>query len=221
MMEELKGGLVVSCQALEHEPLHGNGHMAAMALAVKQGGAVGIRANGPTDIRQIKEKVDLPIIGIWKKDYEGFDAFITPMTEDAKSVAEAGADIIAVDATEQTRPQKLEELVDYIQQVLGKKVMADISTLSEGKDAHELGCDYIGTTLSGYTSYTKDRAQPDFSLLEELIKEVSTPVVAEGNFGSPEQAKKALEIGANFVVVGGAITRPQLITKSFVDGMKS
>ncbi|GAQ17726.1 N-acetylmannosamine-6-phosphate 2-epimerase [Oceanobacillus picturae] len=220
-MEELKGGLVVSCQALEHEPLHGNGHMAAMALAVKQGGAVGIRANGPTDIRQIKEKVDLPIIGIWKKDYEGFDAFITPMTEDAKSVAEAGADIIAVDATEQTRPQKLEELVDYIQQVLGKKVMADISTLSEGKDAHELGCDYIGTTLSGYTSYTKDRAQPDFSLLEELIKEVSTPVVAEGNFGSPEQAKKALEIGANFVVVGGAITRPQLITKSFVDGMKS
>ncbi|WP_259343692.1 N-acetylmannosamine-6-phosphate 2-epimerase [Oceanobacillus picturae] len=221
MMEELKGGLVVSCQALEHEPLHGNGHMAAMALAAKQGGAVGIRANGPSDIRQIKKKVDLPIIGIWKKDYEGFDAFITPTIEDAKSVAEAGADIIAVDATEQTRPQKLEELVDYIQQVLGKKVMADISTLSEGKDAHELGCDYIGTTLSGYTSYTKDRAQPDFSLLEELIKEVSTPVVAEGNFGSPEQAKKALEIGANFVVVGGAITRPQLITKSFVDGMKS
>ncbi|AVR00205.1 N-acetylmannosamine-6-phosphate 2-epimerase [Oceanobacillus iheyensis] len=219
-MEELKGGLVVSCQALEHEPLHGNGHMAAMALAAKQGGAVGIRANGPADIRQIKDKVDLPIIGIWKKDYEGFDAFITPTTEDAKSVAEAGADIIAVDATEQSRPQKLEELVDYIQQVLGKKVMADISTLSEGKNAHELGCDYISTTLSGYTSYTKDRAQPDFSLLEELIKEVSTPVVAEGNFGSPEQAKKALEIGAAFVVVGGAITRPQLITKSFVDGMK-
>lgn len=219
-MEELKGGLVVSCQALEHEPLHGNGHMAAMALAAKQGGAVGIRANGPSDIRQIKEKVDLPIIGIWKKDYEGFDAFITPTTEDAKSVAEAGADIIAVDATEQTRPQKLEEMVEYIQHVLGKKVMADISTLSEGKNAHELECDYISTTLSGYTSYTKDRAQPDFSLLEELIKEVSTPVVAEGNFGSPEQAKKALEIGAAFVVVGGAITRPQLITKSFVDGMK-
>lgn len=219
-MEELKGGLVVSCQALEHEPLHGNGHMAAMALAAKQGGAVGIRANGPSDIRQIKEKVDLPIIGIWKKDYEGFDAFITPTTEDAKSVAEAGADIIAVDATEQTRPQKLEELVEYIQDVLGKKVMADISTLSEGKNAHELGCDYIGTTLSGYTSYTKDRVQPDFSLIEELIKEVSTPVVAEGNIGNPEQAKKALEIGAAFVVVGGAITRPQLITKSFVDGMK-
>lgn len=220
-MEELKGGLVVSCQALEHEPLHGNGHMAAMALAAKQGGAVGIRANGPSDIRQIKEKVDLPIIGIWKKDYEGFDAFITPTTEDAKSVAEAGADIIAVDATEQTRPQKLEELVEYIQDVLGKKVMADISTLSEGKNAHELGCDYIGTTLSGYTSYTKDRVQPDFSLIEELIKEVSTQVVAEGNIGNPEQAKKALEIGAAFVVVGGAITRPQLITKSFVDGMKS
>ncbi|MGP4064202.1 N-acetylmannosamine-6-phosphate 2-epimerase [Oceanobacillus sp. M65] len=220
MMEELKGGLVVSCQALEHEPLHGNGHMAAMALAAKQGGAVGIRANGPADIRQIKEKVDLPIIGIWKKDYEGFDAFITPTTEDARSVSEAGADIIAVDATEQTRPQKLDELVEYIQHVLGKKVMADISTLKEGKNAHKLGCDYISTTLSGYTSYTKDRAQPDFSLLEELIKEVSTPVVAEGNFGSPEQAKKALEIGAAFVVVGGAITRPQLITKSFVDGMK-
>ncbi|NAP01706.1 putative N-acetylmannosamine-6-phosphate 2-epimerase, partial [Halomonas sp. MG34] len=179
-MEELKGGLVVSCQALEHEPLHGNGHMAAMALAAKQGGAVGIRANGPADIRQIKEKVDLPIIGIWKKDYEGFDAFITPTTEDARSVSEAGADIIAVDATEQTRPQKLDELVEYIQHVLGKKVMADISTLKEGKNAHKLGCDYISTTLSGYTSYTKDRAQPDFSLLEELIKEVYTPVVAEG-----------------------------------------
>ncbi len=220
-MQELKGGLVVSCQALEDEPLHGNGHMAAMALAAKQGGAVGIRANGPRDILQIKEKVDLPIIGIWKKHYEGYEAFITPTREDARIVSEAGADIIAVDATDQSRPEKLEELVKYIQDVLGKKVMADISTLSEGKIAESLGCDYIGTTLSGYTSYTQNRAQPDFSLMKELIQEVSIPVVAEGNIGSPEQAKKALEIGAAFVVVGGAITRPQLITKGFVDGMKA
>lgn len=219
-MDKLKGGLVVSCQALEHEPLHGNGHMAAMALAAAQGGAVGIRANGPTDIAEIKGKVDLPIIGIWKKHYDGFDAFITPTKEDARIVAEAGADIIAIEATDQSRPEKLDELVTYIQDVLGKKVMADISTLSEGKNAQALGCDYIGTTLSGYTPYTKDRAQPDFSLLEELVQEVSIPIVAEGSISTPEQAKKALEIGAAFVVVGGAITRPQLITKSFVDGLK-
>ncbi|MFD1427364.1 N-acetylmannosamine-6-phosphate 2-epimerase [Kroppenstedtia sanguinis] len=221
MMKPLEGGLVVSCQALEDEPLHGPMHMAAMAIAAKEGGAVGIRANGSADIQEIKRYVDLPVIGILKKRYPGCDAFITPTKADAKLVAEAGADIVSIDATNVSRPEKLEELVHYIQEDLGKRVMADIATLEEGIHAEKIGCDFVGTTLSGYTAETKDRERPDFGLLEKLVQQLAVPVVAEGNISLPAQAKKALELGAFFVVVGTAITRPQLITKKFVEGMRS
>jgi N-acylglucosamine-6-phosphate 2-epimerase len=220
MLKSLQGGLVVSCQALEDEPLHGASHMAAMAMAAKEGGAVGIRANGYEDIKAIKEKVNLPMIGILKKHYPGYGAFITPTKGDAKLIAEAGADIISIDATNESRPENLDDLVRYIKEDLHKWVMADIATLQEAEYAEQIGCDLVGTTLSGYTPDTIHRNRPDFELLSDLSQKLKVPIVAEGNIESPEQAKKALELGASFVVIGTAITRPQLITQKFVKGMK-
>ncbi|GGP07041.1 N-acetylmannosamine-6-phosphate 2-epimerase [Oceanobacillus neutriphilus] len=220
MLKELEGGLVVSCQALEGEPMHGSSHMASMALAAKEGGAAGIRANGPDDIKAIKKKVDLPVIGILKKEYPGFQAFITTTQADAKLIAEAGADIIAIDARNGTRVEELPQLIAYIKKDLNKLVMADVATLQEGVQAEALGCDMVGTTLSGYTENTKERPRPDFELMESLVNTLKVPVIAEGNVDSPEKAKKALDIGAAFVVVGGAITRPQLITRKFAERLK-
>jgi N-acylglucosamine-6-phosphate 2-epimerase len=221
MLNSLQGGLVVSCQALEDEPLHGASHMAAMAMAAKEGGAVGIRANGYEDIKAIKEKVNLPMIGILKKYYPGYGAFITPTKADAKLISEAGADIISIDATNQSRPESLNDLVRYIKEDLHKWVMADIATLQEAEYAEQIGCDLVGTTLSGYTPDTIHRNRPDFELLSDLFQKLKVPIVAEGNIESPNQAKKALELGASFVVIGTAITRPQLITQKFVEGMKT
>lgn len=222
MLEKLKAGLVVSCQALEDEPLHGPQFMERMALAAKEGGAVGIRANGSCDIRAIRASIDLPIIGINKRKEAGYDAFITPSKEDARLVHEAGADIIAIDATTQSRPEPLEQLIAYIKNELGKVVMADVATVEDGLRAQQLGCDLVGTTLSGYTRETKQRMSknPDFDLLRELIAKLDIPVVAEGRIHTPEQAKEALRAGAFCVVVGGAITRPQEITRRFLEGMK-
>lgn len=222
MLENLRGGLVVSCQALADEPLHGPQFMERMALAAKQGGAVGIRANGYADIRAIKASLELPVIGINKRNIPGFDAFITPTKEDARIVHEAGADIIAVDATSQSRPESLAELVRYIRFDLGKPVMADVATLEDGVRAEQLGCDLVGTTLSGYTPATRGGSGrgPDFELLKGLVAHLRIPVIAEGRIHTPEQAKEALRLGAFCVVVGGAITRPQEITRRFLEGMK-
>lgn len=221
MLSSLNGGVVVSCQALKDEPLHGKEHMAAMAVAAKQGGALGIRANGYDDIQAIKNLASLPVIGILKKDVEMNHAFITPTRKDAKIIAQAGADIIAVDATNSLRVEDLQTLVQYIKKELRVPVMADISNFSEAKYAESIGCDYIGTTLSGYTESTKNDERPNFKLVKQLVNELNTPIVAEGNIETPSQAKKMLNLGAIFIVVGGAITRPQLITKKFTENLKT
>jgi N-acylglucosamine-6-phosphate 2-epimerase len=214
-----KHSLVVSCQALSHEPLHGSAHMAVMARAAAEGGAQGIRANSVEDIRAIKQAVDLPLIGLWKKDYEGFEVFITPTVEEALAIAEAGADIVAIDATSRPRPdgRSLQETLRILKEK-GITVMADISTYEEGLSAAEWGADYVSTTLSGYTSYSQVKL-PNIELVRQLAATLKVPVVAEGGIGTPQEARAALEAGADFVVVGGAITRPQLITASFVRGI--
>lgn len=217
-----KQSLVVSCQALSHEPLHGSIHMVAMANAALQGGAKGIRANSLADIRAIKEAVDLPLIGLWKRDVEGFEVFITPTVEDALAVHEAGADIVAIDATSRPRPdgRTLQETLKLLKEK-GVSVMADISTYEEGIAAAEWGADYISTTLSGYTSYTEHEELPNLNLVKRLAETLSVPVVAEGGISTPEEAAAALEAGAYFVVVGGAITRPKQITERFIAGIQS
>ncbi len=208
----MKKGLIVSCQALENEPLHSSYIMGRMAVAAKMGGAVGIRANSIADIEEIKKNVNLPIIGIIKKDYEGIKSYITPTKKELCELINIGVDVIALDATINADIELLKSLkVDYPNQ----KFMADISTVEEGIRAEKLGFDYIGTTLVGYNEHSK--GLNNFQVLRELIERCSVPVIAEGNFDTPEKAKKAMEMGAYAVVVGGAITRPQLITKKFVD----
>jgi N-acylglucosamine-6-phosphate 2-epimerase len=205
-------GLIVSCQALENEPLHSSYIMSRMAVAAKEGGAIGIRANSVDDIIAIKKEVDLPIIGIVKIDYPNMKSYITPTMKELDKLVEAGADIIALDAT---IDQDEEFLKSIFKKYPTQKFMADISTIEEGLRADKLGFHYVGTTLIGYTEHSK--GMNNFEVLEALIKNCKAKVIAEGNFDTPEKARMALEKGAYAVVVGSAITRPQLITKKFND----
>ena len=217
----LQGGLIVSCQALEDEPLHGSQIMAAMARAAVQGGAVGIRANSPADITAIRAAVDLPLIGLYKARISGYKVYITPTVLHACAVAVAGADVIALDATQREHPDGLTAagLIDLVKQQTKKPVLADVSTLAEGLAAWQAGADAISTALSGYTGYSPQQEAPDFTLLRKLIAELPIPVLAEGRIATPEQAARALELGAFAVVVGSAITRPQWITRQFAQRM--
>ncbi|MGL5055767.1 MAG: N-acetylmannosamine-6-phosphate 2-epimerase [Fusobacteriaceae bacterium] len=208
-------GLIVSCQALENEPLHSSFIMGRMAVAAEMGGAIGIRANGVEDILEIKKQVKLPIIGIIKKDYEDMVSYITPTEKELKELISLNIDVIALDATINADINLLKSLkIDYPNQ----KFMADISTVEEGLRAEKLGFDFIGTTLVGYTNHSKELN--NFDVLKELISKCQIPIIAEGNFDTPQKARLAIELGSYAVVVGGAITRPQLITKKFNDEIK-
>ncbi|RJE82833.1 N-acetylmannosamine-6-phosphate 2-epimerase [Paenibacillus sp. 1011MAR3C5] len=222
LIQALSGGLIVSCQAYAGEPLYGSDTMAKLAVAAREGGAVGIRANSPADIAAIKESLALPIIGIWKARYDDSQVYITPTYKEAIAVAEAGADIIAIDATSRRRPGG-ESLADIVKLLRSEYphclLMADVSTLDEGLQAEVMGFDIISTTLSGYTEYSPQQKEPDFNLVEELARRATIPVFAEGRIQSPEQACQCLLLGAHAVVIGSAITRPEAITKKFVDGL--
>jgi len=222
IIEKLKGGLIVSCQAYPGDAMYGSNIMAAFAKASLEAGAVGIRANGVEDIRVIKETVSLPIIGIYKENIHGYEPYITPTLKHVELVIGAGADIVAVDATKRLHPEGLMgyEFISKIKRHFDITLMADISTLEEGILAYQAGADLISTTLSGYTEYTKNSKKPNFELLKALVKEVPIPVIMEGNIWRPEEARYALDLGAYAVVVGSAITRPQLIAKRFILGMK-
>lgn len=219
-VEQLKGKLVVSCQALPDEPLHSSFIMGRMALAAKEGGAMGIRANTREDIREIRSVVDLPVIGIVKRDYEGCAVYITPTMKEVDELMEVKPEIIAMDATGRLRPEGLELDAFFLQakeKYPEQLWMADCSTIGEAVHADELGFDFIGTTMVGYTEQSKgDRVEEnDFEIIREIIARVKHPVIAEGNIDTPEKAKRVIELGAYCVVVGSAITRPQLITKTF------
>lgn len=215
--EQLKGQLIVSCQASSEEPLHGSAIMAAMARAAAQGGAACIRAEGPDDVKAIREAVALPILGLYKIKLPGEAVYITPTFESARQIAEAGADAIALDATTELRPDglTLQETIRRIHEELKRPVFADISTLEEGLRAEAYGADAVGTTLSGYTSQSPKSDEPDWALLAALIERVKVPVIMEGRIWEPREARRALELGAWAVVVGSAISRPQLITARF------
>jgi putative N-acetylmannosamine-6-phosphate epimerase len=213
-----KGALVVSCQARADNPLHGAVYMSAMARAAEAGGAKGIRANGEEDIAAIRAVTDLPIIGIAKIWDDRFPVYITPGFAQAARIAQAGADIVGLDATPRLRDgEPVERLIGRIRGELGKEVFADIATLEEGRAAHAYGATYIATTLSGYTEETAARKTeaPDLELLSVLVAAVPAPVVAEGRFDTPELVAEAFRRGAHAVVVGTAITNPREITRKF------
>jgi N-acylglucosamine-6-phosphate 2-epimerase len=218
-IEQVQGQLIVSCQALAHEPLHGAEIMARMALAAVQGGAAAIRANSPVDIAAIRKVVTLPIIGLYKDEIAGYPVYITPTLRHALAVAEAGADVIAIDATARPRPEPgtLEDFIGRIHMQTGLPVLADVSTLAEGVVAVEAGADLVSTTMSGYTADSPTQREPDLELVANLSRAITVPLLAEGRYRTPQQASDALAVGALAVVVGGAITRPQEITKYFVE----
>ena len=219
-IKNLKGKLIVSCQALENEPLHSDFIMGRMALAAKMGGACGIRANSVVDIKEIKKQVDLPIIGIIKKDYDDSEIYITPTMDEVDALVEAGVDIIALDATNRLRPNK-KSLKEFFGEVRAKYpdklFMADCSTEEEAIFADELGFDFIGTTMVGYTKESEGLRieENDFEILRNILAKVKHKVIAEGNINTPEKCRRVIELGAFSVVVGSIITRPQLITKEF------
>ncbi len=217
-----RGALVVSCQARPDNPLHGPGHMAAMARAAEQGGAVGLRANGVDDITAIRAATGLPVIGIAKRFDEGFPVSITPDLTSALAIAAAGADAIAVDATARPRRgEPIERLLPLIRSRTGLPVMADIATFEEGEHAAALGADAVATTLSGYTDETAHLRErgPDLDLVSALAQRLDIPVIAEGRFETPDQVREALDRGAHAVVVGTAITNPREITRRFVQAL--
>ena len=224
-LEQIKGHLIVSCQALPHEPLHSSFIMGRMALAAKEGGAAGIRANTKEDIAEIRKNVDLPIIGIVKRDYPDCKVYITPTMKEIDELMEVKPEIIAIDATKDLRPNgvALDEFYAQIREKYPNQLlMADCSTYEEAKHADELGFDFIGTTLVGYTEQSKDMKieQNDFELIKKIVKNVKHNVIAEGNINTPEKVKRVMQLGVFSIVVGSAITRPQLITKTFVDVLK-
>ena len=204
--------LIVSCQALPDEPLHSSFIMGRMAKAAREGGACGIRANSREDIEEIKRNVELPIIGIVKKEYADSPVYITPTMREVDALVEAGADIIALDATGSRRPGGV-LLDDFVEEIRnrypGQPLMADCSTVEEVLHADRLGFDFLGTTLVGYTEQSagKQIEENDFEIIRQILEKVNHPVIAEGNINTPQKARRVLEIGCYSVVVGSIITR--------------
>lgn len=223
ILQQLKGGLIVSCQALPGESLYKPGYMVAMARAAKLAGAVGIRSNGSEDVRAIKEVVKLPVIGLIKKHYDDSEVYITPTVREVEALIEAGADIIATDATDRPRPfgEKRENFFRQLRERYPKQLfMADCATIEDGLYAEKVGYDIIGTTMCGYTEDTRQAIRPNFEMIRYLSTHCEKPVFAEGGIWTPQELQQVYECGAFSAVVGSAITRPYEIARRFIEAIQ-
>ena len=222
IIANLKGKVVVSSQAMPNEPLYKEDCMKAMMASVIDGGAAGLRVAGARDVRNAKS-FNVPVIGLTKPEKLPDNwrevVYITPTIEDVRELINAGADIIAFDGTMRNGKEIVKSIIMEIHKA-NKLAMADISTIEEGVECANYGADIISTTLAGYTTESGvPKEGPDYDLLQNLVNKVYTPVVLEGRIWTPYEVKKAFELGAHFVVIGSAITRPQLITKRFIEGI--
>ncbi|HLS14797.1 MAG TPA: N-acetylmannosamine-6-phosphate 2-epimerase [Beutenbergiaceae bacterium] len=215
VIEAIRGGLIVSCQAYPGEPMRDPGTTAQVARSVVAGGAVAVRTQGLADIRAVHQAVDVPVIGIWKDGSEG--VFITPTLEHAQAVADAGAHVVALDGTTRPRPDglTLAQTVRGLRQHHQVVVMADCGSVPDALAAQQAGVDLIGTTLAGYTGARAKTAGPDLAFISELLRQCQLPVVAEGRVHTTQQAAAAMDRGAFAVCVGTAITHPSTITSWF------
>lgn len=219
--EQIKGKVIVSCQALPGEPLYveEKSVMYLMARAAKQAGTPAIRTSSIRDVVAIKEETGLPVIGLVKIHYPGFDSFITPTMKEVDDLVAAGSDVIAMDCTLRRRGdgKTVNEFIAQVRQKYPDAIlMADISTYEEGVNAWKQGIDIVGTTMSGYTDYSPKLDEPDYELVRRLHETVAVPIIGEGKIHYPDQAVKVLDAGAHAVVVGGAITRPLEIAGRFM-----
>lgn len=224
IFEQLKSSLVVSCQHPVSSPLNEPYIICAMARACVNQGAKGLRLEHPSNIVAVRERLpDVPIIGLWKKTESDSPVYITPGCEEARAVAIAGADLVALDATDRPRPwgEKLGDIIAFIHNKLGKLVVADIDTMENAILAQQLGADFIATTLYGYTEKTKGLTPPNFEFIAQLVKTVDKPVICEGGIKTPAEAKRALQLGCFCVVVGTAITGVDLLAQQFVREINS
>jgi N-acylglucosamine-6-phosphate 2-epimerase len=222
LIKILNKGLIISCQAPVDSPLHEPIVIAAMAQAAINHGAVGVRIDTPSHIRAVREKLKAPIIGLWKQVIAGYDVYITPQFHHAVAVAQAGADIIAIDATLRKRPgnETVADMITKIHQELNKLVMADVDTIEAATIAVAAGADILGTTLYGYTSATENFSPPGWELLTQMVEQLNVPIICEGGISSPQMAHQALDSGAAAVVVGTAITGIDLQVKAYQSVMR-
>jgi N-acylglucosamine-6-phosphate 2-epimerase len=219
-LEAMRGGLVVSVQAPPGSPLATPETMSAIARAAELGGAVGIRAEGPEDVRAIKRAVAVPVIGLLKRDVPGSSVRITPGLGDARLVADAGADVVAVDATLRARSGGM-TTGDFLAALVGElelPLLADVDSLEAALAACAAGADAVATTLSGYTGDGPMPETPDLELVARLVRALDCPVLAEGRYATPDDVHAALDAGAFAVVVGTAITDPVTLTRRFAAG---
>ncbi|WP_125706552.1 N-acetylmannosamine-6-phosphate 2-epimerase [Lacticaseibacillus daqingensis] len=221
MLEKLHNGLIVSCQARKGWAMYGQEIMAAFADAAERGGAVGIRATEPENIRAIKDKVNLPVIGIYKQWYDGFDVYITPTFSSAEAIALAGADIVALDGTQRVRPDNA-TLPDIVSEMHKKfpnvMIMADCDNLESARYSVASGVDIVSSTLAGYTKESEGNSVFNPTLIRDMTT-LGVPVIAEGHILTHDELRAAYRAGATSVVIGSAITRPEVITKGFVESI--
>ncbi len=211
------GSLIVSVQARPDSALRKPEILAAIAQEVVKGGAQAVRVQGIETIAAIRKAVDVPIVGLIKTERYGFDAYITAMADEVEAIKYAGADFVAIDATDRSRPEPIESLFARANAV-GLEVFADVATLAEGVRAQQLGAHCVATTMAGYTSQRPASVGPDFELLQQLVTELTVPVILEGRVGSSDHIKHGFELGAYAVVIGRAVTAPRTIVESLLLG---
>ncbi|NGN67946.1 putative N-acetylmannosamine-6-phosphate 2-epimerase [Streptomyces sp. A7024] len=219
LTDALTGQLIVSCQAPDGDPMRHPDTLVRMTRAAQAGGAAAVRVNGPEVVAATVATIDLPVIALWKDGAES-GVRITPTVRHALALVDAGAAVVAADATARPRPDgsTFAELVGAVH-AAGALVMADVSNLVEGREAASAGADFVSTTLSGYVPGPPRAAGPDLDLVADLAAAIRTPVVAEGRIATPAQAAEALAAGALAVVVGTAITSPTALTRSFTEAL--
>ena len=223
VIETLRHGLIVSCQAPVDSPLHEPVVIAAIAQAAINKEAVGVRIDTPAHISAVRQKVKAPIVGLWKQQIPGYEVYITPQFHHAAAIAQAGADIIAIDATLRNRPgnETVASLISLIHNELGKPVMADVDTIEAARAAESAGADLVATTLYCYTAQTQHLSPPGEDLLTQMVEQLNIFTICEGGISSPQMARRALDLGAYAVVVGTAITGIDQQVKAYQQAISS